>query len=86
MTREDIVSKLAAILPVVKPKLPAFPEKDWDAIVPGRDLLFDSLDSIALLFQVEEIFAIKVPDDDADTVLASLGTLTDYILARSGDR
>jgi len=48
-----------------------------------QDLGCDSLDMINLLFQVEEAFAVSVPEPDIDAhELTKVGNLVDYVVER----
>ena len=46
-----------------------------------EDLGFDSLDVSTLLQDVEDMFDIRIPDEDLDKI-ATVGELVDYIAAK----
>lgn len=49
-----------------------------------EDLGADSLDTVELVMAFEEEFEIEVPDEEAEK-LVSVGKVTDYVIANSGD-
>ena len=55
----DIFSKLELIIKDVKPSAEITMESEL-----REDLDFDSLDNMSLLFEIEKVFDIKVPDPD----------------------
>lgn len=78
VTREEIEQKLVAIVRQ---------EKDVpDALlVPATALAdagIDSLDSLTILFAIEEQFGISIPDDEARAV-RTFGDLIDIIVKRT---
>ena len=51
-----------------------------------QDLEFDSLDVIALLFEVEKVFDIKIPEEDIEKdQLLIIGPLCAYIRNKAPD-
>jgi acyl carrier protein len=56
--------------------------KDLDKITRNaklkKDLGADSLDSIEMIMEIEEMFDIDIPEDDADKI-KTFGALVDYV-------
>ncbi|NQV15479.1 acyl carrier protein [bacterium] len=47
------------------------------------DLGADSLDTVELIMQFEEVFDIEIPDEDAETI-TTVGKAVEYIDSKSG--
>ena len=45
------------------------------------DLSADSLDAVEIIMQTEDVFDLKIPDEDADSIL-TIGSLVDYVEKR----
>lgn len=64
MTRDEIAQKLIAIVRQEKDS----PEELLKAETPLADAGIDSLDSLTILFAIEEQFGISIPDNEARAV------------------
>ena len=79
-TKSDVDGKIRESLESMKPGAVESAGKSFDDLNMSLDLGLDSLDVINVLFQLEETFGIKVPDDD-DKLLV-VGSLSDFIVAK----
>ena len=74
MTREEIEQKLIAIVRQEKPVA----EEMLSSEMALADAGIDSLDSLTILFAIEEQFRISVPDDRA-RAMKTFGDLVDIV-------
>ena len=44
-----------------------------------KDIGFDSLDLVDLIFRIEETFDLSIPDDEFDDLFISVGHMAQYI-------
>lgn len=75
MTREEIESKLIAIIRQEKD----IPDDLLRADTLLADAGIDSLDSLTILFGIEEQFNISIPDDRARAI-RTFGDMTDIVI------
>ena len=75
MTRGEIEEKLIAIIRQEKD----VPDEMLRPDTPLADAGIDSLDSLTILFGIEEQFAISIPDDRARAI-KTLGDMTDVVV------
>ena len=75
MTREEIEEKLVAIIRQEK----NIPDEMLKPDTPLADAGIDSLDSLTILFGIEESFGISIPDDRA-RALKTLGDMNDVVV------
>ena len=75
MTREEIEEKLVAIIRQEK----NIPDEMLKPDTPLADAGIDSLDSLTILFGIEESFGISIPDDRARAI-KTLGDMTDVVV------
>lgn len=80
-TLEDIKNKLINIIhDICKTKMQDPNMLDMSSNIDFKnDLAFDSLDFIDLIFQVEEAFKIQIPEENTQSILSNLVSLTGYI-------
>lgn len=79
MTREEILAKVRS---VISEKLNVGEDQvTFDAKF-VEDLGADSLDQVELIMALEDEFAMKIPEEEAEK-LATVGAAVDYILAKS---
>ena len=80
MDRQEIKKELASLLAVVNEDLAARADIAEDALL--RDGLgLDSLQIVELLFEIEENFSIRIPDEEAQKI-NNLAALLDLIQAK----
>ena len=76
---EECFEKLQQIIKEIKPSVETV-NKDSDL---GKDLAFDSLDTINFLFEVEKVFNIKIPESDiSENELVKINKIMKYIEKR----
>ena len=76
---EECFKKLQQIIKEIKPSVESV-NKDSDL---GKDLAFDSLDTINFLFEVEKVFNIKIPESDiSENELVKINKIMKYIEKR----
>lgn len=75
VTREEIEEKLVAIIRQEK----NIPDEMLKPDTPLADAGIDSLDSLTILFGIEESFGISIPDDRARAI-KTLGDMTDVVV------
>jgi acyl carrier protein len=76
VTREEIEEKLVAIIRQEKD----IPDEMLKPDTLLADAGIDSLDSLTILFGIEETFGISIPDDRARAI-KTLGDMTDVVVA-----
>ncbi|MDQ3282788.1 MAG: acyl carrier protein [Acidobacteriota bacterium] len=79
MTREEIERELVAIVRREKD----VPDELLTPDTPLTDAGIDSLDSLQILFSIEEQFHISIPDDEARAI-RTFGDLVRIVESRTG--
>lgn len=80
VTQEAVFAKIAELVAELQGGAPIADLAEKNLI---RDVKLDSLDFINLLFRLEEVYAIKIPEPDIDTHgLAATAKLANYIAER----
>lgn len=74
LSREEISERLIAIVRKEKP----LPDDKLDPATPLAEAGIDSLDSLQILFSIEEEFGISIPDDRARAI-RTLGDMIDTV-------
>lgn len=80
-TKNAVDEKIRESLESLKPGVLDSIDKPFDDLNMSSDLGLDSLDVINILFQLEETFAVKVPDDDDKLLI--IGPLSTYIASNA---
>lgn len=75
MTHEEIVSKVQDI---IADKLSADPAEVTESASFNNDLGADSLDTVELLMEFEQVFSIKISEDEAQNI-ATVGDAIKYV-------
>ena len=76
MTREEITEKLIEIVRHEK----TLPDDKLALDTPLADAGIDSLDSLSILFAIEETFHISIPDESARNI-KTLGDMVDVVVS-----
>lgn len=81
VTRQAVAKKIRELLESLKPETTLPVDTTFEGLNLSSDLGLDSLDMINVLFQLEEAFGVKVPDDDDD--LLNIEALCNFIVKNS---
>jgi len=79
MKKEEILSKVKA---VVAEKLNVGEDQVTEDAKFVEDLGADSLDQVELIMALEDEFALKIPEEDAEKLL-TVGSAVDYVLKKA---
>jgi len=79
MNKEEILSKVKA---VVAEKLNVGEDQVTEDAKFVEDLGADSLDQVELIMALEDEFALKIPEEDAEKLL-TVGAAVDYVLKKA---
>jgi acyl carrier protein len=79
MKKDEILSKVKA---VVAEKLNVGEDQVTEDAKFVEDLGADSLDQVELIMALEDEFALKIPEEDAEKLL-TVGSAVDYVLKKA---
>jgi acyl carrier protein len=79
MKKEEILTKVKA---VVAEKLNVGEDQVTEEAKFVEDLGADSLDQVELIMALEDEFALKIPEEDAEK-LTTVGSAVDYVLKKA---
>jgi acyl carrier protein len=79
MKKEEILSKVKA---VVAEKLNVGEDQVTEDAKFVEDLGADSLDQVELIMALEDEFALKIPEEDAEKLL-TVGSAVDYVVKKA---
>lgn len=79
MNKEEILSKVKA---VVAEKLNVGEDQVTEDAKFVEDLGADSLDQVELIMALEDEFALKIPEEDAEKLL-TVGAAVDYVVKKA---
>jgi len=74
------VEKIAAIVNDVNPSITVAPAQYDEALL---DIGLDSLDHASVLLQVEEVYDIKIPDDQAEQLM-TVSSIASFVAEQLG--
>jgi acyl carrier protein len=87
--RRELIEKRIKQLLVSELKVNPAGVADTDSTTPllGRGIGLDSVETMALVVSLEEVFEMSIPDDELTVDLfKNVGTLTDYIMHALSNR